>query len=251
MIERGLITRLLDFFLGDKSPVRPADAPVEGALGNTVMQPKYFHLLNAAMKLIQCATTRPTGDAERPESPSPTTAPRESPLVPAGATLVPLSESDVVLLHSQVLYTHAMQDGLYADQVCEIMAHMMWEDKDFTALSISVRFALPCTITHRPAGGSAVLHVTDHCCGRQHSGSWPACNAAATTALGTTGSASAPCSRSRTASTSAVSPWCSAIHSWAPSLRGLALACPRSLPRGLVATSRRTTSRLGVLSWRA
>ena len=68
LIARGLITTLLDFYLGDASPTRAEDAPKEGPLGNKVMQPKFGNLLDTAVMLARSVKTLATPAEDGPVS---------------------------------------------------------------------------------------------------------------------------------------------------------------------------------------
>lgn len=122
MIDRRLISKLLDFFLGDASPIRPHDAPKEGPLGNSVMQPKYEHLMNTVVRLLECVRlSEPGADGGG-----------------GGAggdgddALLPALEDDVKIIRSFVLYKAAMKTGAFMAPLTKIMATAMRNNMEFS-----------------------------------------------------------------------------------------------------------------------
>lgn len=123
MVRSGVVSKFLDFFLGDASPLRAADAPQNGELGNRVMQPKYKHLINTVQQLVACLRM-PGVETEGG----------------ADADLCAPFETDAQIIRSQALYNATMKSGTFVEPLCKVMVYAIRQDREFSQSACKV----PC-----------------------------------------------------------------------------------------------------------
>eukprot|EP00455_Lapot_gusevi_P032557 TRINITY_DN354_c0_g1_i14.p1 TRINITY_DN354_c0_g1~~TRINITY_DN354_c0_g1_i14.p1 ORF type:complete len:680 (+),score=311.35 TRINITY_DN354_c0_g1_i14:94-2133(+) len=122
-VERGMISKLGDLFLGEASPLAAGKKVI--SMGSRMAQPNFENLLKTFSLLVRSCVTQTSDQFGRP----PTTLPGD---------LLPISATDKKILLLKSFYVQALSNNHCPAAIAEVMAHWSWNWENYTGSVIDV-----------------------------------------------------------------------------------------------------------------